>query len=70
MLAKFVNDNAALLVVSGVFGFFASKLAPTQKSNMERARFHENRAFFSLYLISASYNADTAHPRVWQTMPW
>ncbi|AZF33737.1 hypothetical protein C4J89_4291 [Pseudomonas sp. R4-35-07] len=29
MLAKGVNDNAALQVASGVLKFFASKLAPT-----------------------------------------
>ncbi|AZF07154.1 hypothetical protein C4J94_4415 [Pseudomonas sp. R5-89-07] len=29
MLAKDVNDNAALQVASGIWKFFASKLAPT-----------------------------------------
>src|SRR3990167_10375626 len=30
LLAKIVNDNAGNLVVCGVLGFFASKLAPTR----------------------------------------
>ncbi len=31
MLAKIVNDHAGYLVLCGVLGFFASKLAPTEK---------------------------------------
>ncbi|RZI32928.1 hypothetical protein EUX57_05060 [Pseudomonas orientalis] len=30
LLAKNVNDNAGYLILRGVLGFFASKLAPTR----------------------------------------
>jgi len=44
LLAMVVNDNACCLTALGVFGFFASRLAPTGKAEQPLSLFIQEPA--------------------------